>query len=374
MNVPLIDFNPQYLPIRSEILSAIARVCDTHQFILGAEVEQLEAELAQDVGARHAIGVSSGTDALLVSLMALDVGPGDEVIVPTLSFFATAGAVARLGATPVFVDLDPATLMIDPAAAARAVTPRTKALVPVHLFGLCADMDPLIELAAAHGFRIVEDAAQALGATYKGRPAGPLGDLGCFSFFPTKNLGAFGDAGLVVTNDDALGKRVRLLRNHGASPKYYHREIGGNFRLDALQAAVLRVKRPHLAEWNRQRRRNADVYRDLFTRERLHERMTLPADPDGVHIYHQYVVRVSDRDAVRKHLTSCGVATEIYYPVPFHRQECFAGYVTDPAAFPHADAAVSEVLALPIYPGLTESQQRHVVSSIAQALAATQAR
>jgi dTDP-4-amino-4,6-dideoxygalactose transaminase len=374
LNVPLIDFNPSYLPIRSEILAAIARVCGAHQFILGAEVEQLEAELARDVGARHAIGVSSGTDALLVSLMALDIGPGDEVIVPTLSFFATAGAVARLGATPVFVDIDPRTLMIDPAAVARAVTPRTKAVVPVHLFGRCADMDPLIELAAARGFRIVEDAAQALGATCKGRPAGPLGDLGCFSFFPTKNLGAFGDAGLVVTNDDALGRRVRLLRNHGASPKYYHLEVGVNFRLDALQAAVLRVKRPHLTEWNRQRRRNAEVYRDLFTRERLHERMTLPEDPDGSHIYHQYVVRVPERAAVRKHLTSCGVATEIYYPVPFHRQECFTAYVSDASAFPHADAAVSEVLALPIYPGLTESQQQHVVSSIAEALAASQAR
>ena len=344
-------------------------MCDTHNFILGPEVEKLEAELAQDLGARHAIGVSSGTDALIVSLMALDIGPGDEVIIPTLSFFATAGAVARLGATPVFVDVDPVNLMIDPAAVRRALTSRTRAVMPVHLFGLCAEMDALLEIGSEHNIRIVEDAAQALGAAYKGRPAGLFGDVGCFSFFPTKNLGAFGDAGLVVTNDDALGRRIRLLRNHGASPKYYHREIGGNFRLDALQAAVLRVKRPHLGDWNSQRRQNAARYREGFTRAGLAGRVTLPEEPAGQsHVYHQYVIRVPERDRVRTFLTDRGIGTEVYYPVPFHRQECFTHYPSSLGQFPNADAAVAEVLALPVYPGLSDEQASYVISSIGEAL------
>jgi dTDP-4-amino-4,6-dideoxygalactose transaminase len=369
VTVPLLDLQAEYTPLRSEILAAIARVCDSQQFILGTEVGQLEAALARRIGVRHAIGVSSGTDALLVSLMALGIGPGDEVITPTFSFIATAGSVARLGATPVFVDVDPVTLMIDPEAVRGALTPRTKAIVPVHLFGLCADMEPLAQIAQERDIAIVEDAAQALGATDHGREAGTLGTLGCFSFFPTKNLGAFGDAGLVTTNDDALGAKVRLLRNHGASPKYHHAVLGGNFRLDALQAAVLGVKLPYLDAWNDRRRQNAATYTELFTAAGLTGHVTLPRElPHRHHIYHQYVVRVPDRDRVRAHLAARGVGTEIYYPVPFHRQPCFAAAVRNPEAFPHADAAAGEVLALPIFPGLTRDQQQHVVSCVAEAV------
>jgi dTDP-4-amino-4,6-dideoxygalactose transaminase len=350
------------------MLAAISRVCDSQQFIMGPEVERVEEELARAIGVSHAIGVSSGTDALLVAMMALDIGPGDEVITPTFSFFATAGCVTRLGATPVFVDIDSETLMLDPSRVAAAITPRTKAIIPVHLYGLCADIDAVA--AAAHGIPIIEDAAQAIGATYKGRAAGTMGRVAAFSFFPSKNLGAYGDAGLVTTNDDSLAHRVRLLRNHGAEPKYYHREVGGNFRLDALQAAVLSVKLPHLRDWTARRRANAARYGALFERFNLRRCVALPAEPEGrTHIYHQYVIRVPNRDAVRAHLTARKIGSEIYYPVPFHRQECFRhlGYPLD--AFPHADAAAAQVLALPIYPELTAQQQEHVVSTIAEALA-----
>jgi dTDP-4-amino-4,6-dideoxygalactose transaminase len=302
--------------------------------------------------------------------MALGIGPGDEVITPTFSFFATAGSVARVGATPVFVDVDPVTCMVEAAAVRAAMTPQTKAVIPVHMYGLCAEMDPLLEAAAARGIAVIEDAAQAIGATYKGRSAGAMGTIGCFSFFPSKNLGAFGDAGLVTTDDDALAARIRRLRNHGAEPKYYHREIGGNFRLDALQAAVLRVKLPHLAAWTESRRVNAARYEELFTEAGLRaDRVQRPVEPaDRFHIYHQYVVRVPERDRVRAHLASRDVATEVYYPVPFHRQECFAPLNSPPDAFPEADAAAREVLALPVFPGLTIAQQQHVVSSIAEVL------
>jgi dTDP-4-amino-4,6-dideoxygalactose transaminase len=370
LKVPLLDLQAQYASIRGDVLAAITRVCDSQQFIMGPEVEQLERELASALGVRSAVAVSSGTDALLVAMMALGIGPGDEVITPTFSFFATAGCVARLGARPVFVDIDPETLMLDAARVCAAVTPRTRAIVPVHLYGLCADMDPLIDVARTARLPIIEDAAQAIGATYKGRAAGTIGTVACFSFFPSKNLGAYGDAGLVTTEDDGLAKRIRLLRIHGAEPKYYHREIGGNFRLDALQAAVLRVKLPHLAAWNERRRANAARYRTLFESAGVLPRVTLPVEPAGrTHIYHQYVVRVPHRDAVRQHLASRDIGTDIYYPVPFHRQECFAhlGYPED--AFPHADKAAAEVLALPIYPELTEAQQAHVVGSLAEALA-----
>jgi dTDP-4-amino-4,6-dideoxygalactose transaminase len=369
VKVPLLDLQPQYAAIRADVLAAIARVCDSQQFIMGPEVERLEAETAGALGVSHAVGVSSGTDALLVALMALGIGPGDEVITPTFSFFATAGSVVRAGATPVFVDVDPVTLMVDAATVKAAITPRTRAVIPVHLYGLCADMDPLLEVTRPLGIAVIEDAAQAIGATYKERHAGSLGDLGCFSFFPSKNLGAFGDAGLVTTNDEALAARVRRLRNHGAEPKYYHHEIGGNFRLDALQAAVLRVKLPHLPAWTESRRANAARYRDLFERTGLASRCGLPVEPDRrVHTYHQYVVRVADRDRVRDELAARGVATEVYYPVPFHRQQCFAGLESSSHSFPQADAAAREVLALPIFPGLTKDQQDHVVSSIADVL------
>ena len=370
MNVPLLDLQVQYEPLRDEILSAIARVCDAQHFIMGPEVEQLEAELAAFTGAKAAIGVSSGTDAILVALMALGIGPGDEVITPTFSFFATAGCVSRAGARPVFVDVDPVTLMIDPAAVRAAITPRTRAIIPVHLYGLCADMDVLNGIAREHGLHVIEDAAQALGADYKERQAGTLGTIGCFSFFPTKNLGAFGDAGLVTTNDDALASRLRRLRNHGAEPKYYHQEIGGNFRLDALQAAVLRVKLPHLPAWNEARRANARRYREMFEAAGLTSRIGVPDEPpQRTHIFHQYVVRLPKRDAIRAHLASRQVGSEVYYPVPFHRQACFASLGHPMDAFPHADAAAADVLALPIYPGLTPAQQQHVVASIGDALA-----
>lgn len=369
MKVPLLDLQLQYASIREEVLRAITGVCDTQHFVMGPEVDRLEAELAAALGVPHAIAVSSGTDAILASLMALGIGPGDEVITPTFSFFATAGSVARVGARPVFIDVDPVTLMIDAARVADAITPRTRAVIPVHLFGLCADMDPLAELAASRGIAVIEDAAQAIGATYRGRAAGALGTVACFSFFPTKNLGGYGDGGLVTTRDAALAARVRLLRNHGAEPKYYHREIGGNFRLDALQAAVLRVKLPHLASWNERRRANAARYRELFERAGLTSRVSLPVEPpDRTHVYHQYAVRVQGRDHLRAQLASRGVGTEVYYPVPFHRQEAFAQFVRPDTLFPAADAAAAEVLALPIYPELTPEQQEHVVSSIAEAM------
>jgi len=366
LKVPLLDLQPQYAAIRADVLAAIERVCDSQHFIMGQEVERFEAEIAATIGVAHAVGVSSGTDALVVALMSLGIGPGDEVITPTFSFFATAGSVARLGATPVFVDVRPDTLMMDAEAVAAALTTRTKAIIPVHLFGLCADTDPIVALASSRGVPVVEDAAQALGATYKGRQAGTIGTLGCFSFFPSKSLGAFGDAGLVTTNDAALAAQVRRLRNHGMEPKYYHHEIGGNFRLDALQAAVLSVKLPHVPAWNAQRRANAARYGELFAQVRG---VSLPVEAaDCVHTYHQYVIRVRDRDRVRAHLASRDIATEVYYPVPFHRQTCFAAYTPSPDAYPVADRAALEVLALPVFPGLSADQQAHVVTSVAEAV------
>ena len=369
LEVPLLDLSAQWRPLRDEALAAITRVCDSQRFILGVEVDSLERELAAMLGARHAVGVSSGTDALLCALMALDIGPGDEVITSTYSFFATAGSIVRLGATPVLVDIDPATFNLDVSAVAAAVTPRTKAIMPVHLFGQCADMGPVIDTAARAGVPIVEDAAQAIGSTYRGRQAGTIGALACFSFFPSKNLGAFGDAGLVTAADDGLDDRVRLLRNHGAERQYFHRMVGGNFRLDALQAAVLRVKAPHLEAWTAGRRRNAVRYRALFEAAGLLDRVTLPAEsPDGLHIYNQFVVRMPQRDRVKAQLAGAGIGSAIYYPVPFHLQECFADLGYREGAFPHAEAAARETLALPIYPELSEAQQAHVVETIRRVL------
>lgn len=372
MSVPLLDLKAQYAPIREEILAAITRVCDSQYFVMGPEVDGLEKELATLLGVEHAIGVSSGTDALLVAMMALGIGPGDEVITPTYSFFATAGCVTRLGATPVFVDIDPVTFNADPAAIAAAITPRTKAIIPVHLYGLLADMDAIGEIAGRAGIPIIEDAAQAIGAKRRDRQAGQFGLAGCLSFFPSKNLGAFGDGGLVTTNDAAFANEVRLLRNHGAHPKYYHAKIGGNFRLDALQAAVLRVKAPHLAAWTAARRVNANRYRALFATAGLDTVLTLPVEPaDSFHIYNQFVIRGPQRDALRAHLTARQIGTEIYYPVPFHRQECFASLGASRHAFPHADAAADTSIALPIYGELTEAQQREVVDGIAAFYGAT---
>jgi dTDP-4-amino-4,6-dideoxygalactose transaminase len=381
MHVPLLDLTRQYDALRDEVMAAIARVCDRQQFILGPEVDAFEREVADRLGVRHAIGVSSGTDALLVALMALNIGEGDEVITPTYSFFATAGCVSRVGATPVLTDVDPVTLNITADAVAAAITPRTKAVIPVHLYGQAVDMDPLLAVARKHGIAVIEDAAQAIGGRDKDRLLGGLGDLGCFSFFPSKNLGAFGDAGLVTTNNDALAQRVRLLRNHGQHPKYYHHIIGGNFRLDALQAAILRVKLPHLAAWTAARRENAARYAQLFAdatastpQLRLvppqasatpRGQLSLPvAQPQAFHIFNQYVIRTGDRDGLRAHLTAAGIGTEVYYPVPFHLQTCFASLGYAPGAFPVAEAAAADSLALPIFGELTESQQRYVVESI----------
>ena len=365
--VPLLDLVAQYQPLRTEILEAITRVCDSQRFINGPEIDKLERELAAMIGARDAIALSSGTDALLVVLMALGIGPGDEVITPTYSFFATAGCVSRVGATPVFVDVDPVTLNVDPAAVRRALTPRTKAVLPVHLYGLCPDMTAIEAIAREAGVPIIEDAAQAIGASIGGRQAGTMGLAGCFSFFPSKNLGAFGDAGMVTTNDPALAKELRLLRNHGAEPKYYHSRIGGNFRLDALQAAVLRVKAPHLAGWTDARRRNAARYRQLFAEAKLDRTIDLPAEPSGAHhIYNQFVIRAEARDALRDHLARAGVGTEIYYPVPFHRQECFGAVPSAKGHFPVADQAAASSLALPIYGELVDDDLRHVVETIGE--------
>jgi dTDP-4-amino-4,6-dideoxygalactose transaminase len=367
--VPLLDLSAQYRPIRDEILAAITRVCDSQRFILGADVEALERELAACLGVRDAVTVSSGTDALLASFMALGIGPGDEVITSTYSFSATAGCVARVGATPVFVDIEPVTYNIDPDAIREAITPRTRAIVPVHLYGLPADMDRIMAIADAAAISVVEDAAQAIGATYRGRMAGSFGLAGCFSFFPSKNLGAFGDGGLIATNDAAFAHELRLLRNHGAEPKYFHKRIGGNFRLDAMQAAVLRVKLPHLSGWTERRRENAERYQALFSEAGLTGRVTLPVSPpEHHHIFNQYVVAVPDRDRVRAFLSERGIGTEIYYPVPFHLQECFARLGYGPGDFPRAEAAARSTLALPIYAELTAEQQAAVVSAIADAL------
>ena len=369
MHVPLLDLQEQYRPLRDEILAAIARVCESQRFIGGPEVDGLERELSAYIGVQDAVGISSGTDALIVALMALGIGPGDEVVTSTFSFFASAGSIVRLGATPRLVDIDPATFNIDSVAAAATITPRTRAILPVHLYGLCADMDPLLEIARRSGIPLIEDAAQAIGASYKNRPAGAMGAVGCFSFFPSKNLGAFGDGGLVTTGDAALAHEMRLLRNHGAEPKYFHKRVGGNFRLDALQAAVLRVKLPHLAGWTARRQANADRYDRLFAEHGLTGRITLPVRPaDRDHIFNQYVIRVTDRDRVRARLQDAGIGTEVYYPIPFHLQECFASLGYRAGAFPHAERAAREVLALPIYPELTEAQQQSVVVALAKAL------
>ena len=365
--VPLLDLQAQYRPIRADILAAIERVCDSQRFIMGPEITALEGEMAAMLGVRHAIAVSSGTDALLLALMALGITAGDEVVTPTYSFFATAGAVVRLGATPVLVDIDDTTFNLDPEKLAGAVTPRTKAIIPVHLFGQSADMDPILDIAARAHVPVVEDAAQAIGASYKSRPLGGLGAFGCFSFFPSKNLGAFGDAGLLTTNDAGLAKQAKLLRTHGMEPRYYHHIVGANFRMDALQAAILRVKAPHLAEWTAARRANADRYRSLFRDAGVLDRVTLPEEAaDRWHIYNQFVIRTTDRDGLKSHLDARGIGNEIYYPVPFHLQPCFASLGHRAGDFPEAERAAGQSLAVPIYSELTAAQQETVVGAVAE--------
>jgi dTDP-4-amino-4,6-dideoxygalactose transaminase len=373
--VPLLDLRAQYATIRDEIHAAMDRVIESQHFILGPEVEALEHEVAAYSQCRHGIGVSSGTDALLVALMAIDLKLGDEVITTPYTFFATAGSIARLGARPVFVDIDPRTYNIDPAGIEAAITPRTKAILPVHLFGQMADMDPIMETARRHNLFVIEDAAQAIGAEYKGRRAGSIGHLGCLSFFPSKNLGGFGDGGMVITNDTDLADKVKLLRGHGAKPKYYHKVVGGNFRLDALQAAVLRVKLMHLDAWTAGRQRNAATYRRLFAEAGINHQssgvsdrfpVVMPQDAgSGRHIYNQFVIRCEGRDALMAHLKQRGVGTEIYYPVPLHLQECFTHLGHRSGDFPASEAAAKQTLALPIYPELAIEQQVTVVEAVA---------
>lgn len=356
-SVPLLDLEAQNHPLRPQLMEAIGRVIDTGRFILGPDVERLESGIAKIVGAKHAIGVSSGTDALLVALMGLGIGPGDNVITTPFSFFATAGVIVRLGASPRLVDIDPATFNLDPDAAVAAIDSSTRALVPVHLFGRPATLPQT-------SVPIIEDAAQSIGATKLG------GIAGCLSFFPSKNLGAFGDAGAVYTDDPAFADRIVLLRTHGGRPKYYHQAIGGNFRLDALQAAVLSVKLPHLARWTEARRTNANRYRAMFAATKLPAEVVLPSDAPG-HIYNQFTLRAPRRDALREFLTKAGIGTEIYYPVPFHLQPCFHDLGYARGAFPHSERAASEVISLPIYPELSEEQQQYVVDHVAKFYATT---
>jgi dTDP-4-amino-4,6-dideoxygalactose transaminase len=364
MAVPLLDLTRQYQPLRDEIRAAIDEVCDSQRFILGPEVEAFEHQAADALGAAHAVGVSSGTDALLIALMALEIGPGDEVVLPTFTFFATAGVVARLGATPVFVDIDPADFCLDPEQVAERVSPRTRAVIPVHLFGQSADLDAV--RAAAGEVPIIEDCAQSWGATYAGRIGGSIGTMGAFSFFPSKNLGGFGDGGLVTTGDPELTLKLKELRMHGQSGPYLHPEVGGNFRLDALQAAVLRVKLRHVSSWIEGRRENACTYAGLFADAGLEDVVTQPAAIEGRgHTYNQYVVRVPRRDELRAFLSERGIGCSVYYPLPLHLQPCFRGLGHSEGDLPVAEQASREVLALPVFPELTEDELAEVVSTIA---------
>ena len=365
MKVPLLDLKAQYQGIRDEVLEATSRIFDSQQFILGPEVEKLEAQMAQYCRTPHAAGVSSGTDALLIALMAAGIGPGDEVITSTYTFFATAGSIARIGAKPVFADIRADTYNIDAETISRRVTKQTKAIIPVHLFGQCCDMDPILALAGDRDIAVIEDAAQAIGADYKGRRAGSMGNMGCFSFFPSKNLGAFGDGGMVTTSSERLHGLLKILRVHGSHPKYFHRVIGGNFRLDALQAAILLVKLQYLEGWTSARRRNARRYGELFSEAGLDDSVRLPVERNGRHIYNQFVIGVGTRrDALRQFLQESEVGTEIYYPVPMHLQPCFAYLNYKKGLCPRAETAAETTLALPVYPELTDRQQAYVVDKI----------
>jgi dTDP-4-amino-4,6-dideoxygalactose transaminase len=361
MKVPLLDLKAQYATIKDQTIAAVAEVLESQICIGGPKVVELEQKIAARSGCKYAAGVSSGTDALLCSLMALGIGPGDEVITTPFTFFATAGSIARTGASPVFVDIDLQTYNIDPALIERAITKRTKAIMPVHLFGQMCDMDPIMEIAVRHGLHVVEDAAQAITSTYKGRKAGSFGTAGCFSFFPSKNLGGAGDGGMIVTNDESFHEKIALLRNHGAKPKYYHKYIGGNFRLDAIQAAILLVKLSHVDDWTARRRRNADYYNERFNGTPI---VWPYVRPDCVSIYNQYVIRTSNRDALIMHLKEKGIGCEVYYPVPLHEQDCFAHLGYKPTDAPQSSAAAREVVAIPVYPELTTEQLDIVASTI----------
>jgi dTDP-4-amino-4,6-dideoxygalactose transaminase len=383
LNVPLLDLKPQYEALKPEIDRALLQVASSQMFILGPAVKSLEAHLAEYTQCKFAIGVSSGTDALLLALMALGIGHGDEVLTTPYSFFATGGTVARVGARPVFLDIDPVSFNLSPQRVREFLTGRcqrqgndvinkatggkVRAILPVHLYGQSADMEPLMALAREYGLRVVEDAAQAIGTEYHGRRVGSFGDVGCFSFFPSKNLGAFGDAGLCTANDPALAEMLRIMRVHGGKPKYYHKVVGGNFRIDEIQAAVLEVKFAHLENWHARRQANAAYYDRAFAAAGIGDRVTTPvALPGHRHIYNQYVLRVPARDQLRAYLGECGVGTEIYYPVSLHMQECFASLGYRPEDCPESTRAAAETVAIPIYPELSEAQLQHVVDSVAR--------
>lgn len=382
MKVPLLDLKAQYATIKDEVNKALLDCAESQNFILGPEVQKLEQATNEYLHVKNSIGVSSGTDALLIAMMAIDLKPDDEVIIPTYSFFATAGVVSRMNGKPVLCDIDPVTFNIDPAKIEALITEKTKAISPVHLYGQCADMEPIMAIAKKHNLKVIEDGAQAIGTQYKdGNYVGGLGDIGCFSFFPSKNLGGFGDGGLVTANDNELGEKLRILRVHGGKPKYYHKIIGGNFRIDAIQAAVLNVKLPHLQSWTERRQKNAEKYTKLFIENGLAEtegktsfdvknKVLLPKPvykDSGVknyHIYNQYVIRVENREALRKFLTENNIGNEIYYPVPFHLQECFQYLGYKKGDFPIAESCADTSLAIPIYPELTDEQLNYTVSKI----------
>jgi len=369
VSVPALNLKAQYQSIRDEIEPVVREVLESQMFVLGPEVSRLEAEVADYCGAASGIGCASGSDALLLPLLAIDVGPGDEVITTPYTFFATAGSIWRTGARPVFVDIEPDTYNIDPMQIEAAITPRTKAIIPVHLYGQAAEMGPIQEIARRHGLTVLEDAAQAIGSAYHGTRAGTLGDVAAFSFYPSKNLGGFGDGGMVTTNDPQLARRMARLRVHGMEPKYHHHEVGFNSRLDALQAAVLRVKLRHLDAWTTLRRDAADRYRNLFGSHGLEEIVGLPIERQGnYHVYNQFVVRVPGllRDSLRDYLSTRKIGSEIYYPIPLHLQVCFASLGHKPGDFPHSETAARETIALPVYPELSDAEQRYVVGSIRQ--------
>jgi dTDP-4-amino-4,6-dideoxygalactose transaminase len=365
--VPLLDLRRQHAPLDEQILAALARVCQSGAFVLGPDVKELEAGIARYSQAKSAVACASGSDALLLALMALGVGPGDEVILPSFTFFATASAVTRLGGTPRFADIDPATFNIEPASVQRLIGPATKAILPVHLFGQCADMEAIGRIAAATRLPVIEDAAQAIGAEFDGRRAGSMGQIGCLSFYPTKNLGGAGDGGMLLTSREDLVDRLRLLRTHGMHPRYYHKVVGINSRLDSFQAAILNVKLPHLDRWTAQRAGNAECYAELFAAAGLDRVLVLPrCAPRRRHVWNQYVIRVPDgkRDALQRFLAEAKIGTEIYYPRGLHAQECFGHLGCRDEDLPETARAAREVLALPIFPGLTDQEQRRVVDRI----------
>ncbi len=368
MKVPLLDLKPQYEQIRAEVEPALLEICKSQAFILGPKVQECEAAIAKYCGAAYGVGMSSGSDALIVALMAEGIGPGDEVITTPYTFFATVGAISRVGATPVFVDIDPATFNLDASKLAAAVTPKTKALIPVHLYGQMADMDSIMAVAKAHRLLVIEDAAQAIGSEWKGRRAGSIGDYGCFSFFPSKNLGCFGDGGMLTMQDAAKAKKAVVMRNHGSEPKYYHHLIGGNFRLDALQAAVVTIKLKYLDGWTAARQANAARYGKLFAQTGVVKsgQVVLPAAKTNRHIYNQFVIRAENRDGLLAHLRSREIGSEIYYPVPLHLQDCFRPLGHKAGDFPESERAAKETLALPIYPDLTDEMAAWVVGAVAE--------